>query len=215
MIEGFWGVVIGTKTRPDDKIDQDRAERWDEMDEKAHGTIGFMCSKAIQLQLKSKWTSHQMMEHLKKICIPTGWSHKLELVSKVEALSLSKCKNITDFRYQLTRLKDEVQQQKITIEEYIVIKAINSLDRRFESGVTCLVQKTRNAQDGKLPDYEVIFENLLQEEHRIKQRDQQANWTQSNTQSNDQANAARGGNNRGSGRGGRGGARGGGPYRSG
>ena len=54
-------------------------------------------------------------------------------MSKVEHLTLAKCNNMTDFKAQLIKLKNEVMNQKITIEDYFVIKAINSLDQRYET----------------------------------------------------------------------------------
>ncbi len=49
-------------------------------------------------------------------------------MSKVESLSLVKCKNIANFHNQLDKLKTKVANLKILIENYFVIKTINFLD---------------------------------------------------------------------------------------
>ena len=49
-------------------------------------------------------------------------------MSKVESLSLVKCKNIANFYNQLNKLKAKIVNLKILIKNYFVIKAINFLD---------------------------------------------------------------------------------------
>ncbi len=49
-------------------------------------------------------------------------------MSKVESLLLAKCKNIADFHNQLGKLKAKIVDLKISIKDYFVIKAINSLN---------------------------------------------------------------------------------------
>ena len=183
----LWRNVIGEHVRPDDS-ESGKVDEWDTRDAKARGKIGLMCITSIRMQLQSNWTAKETWDYLKKFCTPSGWSNKWELMSKVEHLSLAKCKDIADFRAKLTKLKDDLMDQKITMEDYFVMKAINSLDQRYETLVTYLLQQARDSQDGKLPSYEAIFENLQQEEHRQKQQTKQAYFT-------------RGGGNRGRGRG--------------
>ena len=189
----LWGNVSGERVLPDENREPEKSDKWDTRDAKARGKIGLMCVTSIQMQLQSDWTAKETWDYLRRFCTPSGWSNKWELMSKVDHLSLAKCKDIADFMSQLTQLRNEVMDQKITIEDYFVIKAINSLGQRYETWVTYLAQQARDSQDGKLPSYKTIFENLQQEEHRQKQRAEQANFT-------------RGGGNRGRGKGrGRGG----------
>jgi hypothetical protein len=172
----LWGNVNGDRLKPTavGPIAPD-TDKWDSRDAKARGKIGLMCNKTVQLQLKSIWTAKETWDYLKKICTPGGWSNKWELMSKVRSLSLAKCKDIADFHGQLGKLKAEVTELKISIEDYFVIKAVDSLDQRFETWITYLVQQARDSKDGKLPDFDTIFQNLQQEEHRQKTRNEQFN----------------------------------------
>ena len=89
-------------------------------------------------------------------------------MSKMKHLTLAKCNNMTDFKTQLIKLKNEIMNQKIIIENYFVIKAINSLDQRYETWIIYFVQQARDNQNDKLLFYETIFENLQQKKHRQK-----------------------------------------------
>ena len=53
-------------------------------------------------------------------------------MSKMKHLTLAKCNNMIDFKTQLIKLKNEIMVQKIIIKNFFVIKAINSLDQKYE-----------------------------------------------------------------------------------
>ena len=54
-------------------------------------------------------------------------------MNKIKHLTLMKCNNMTNFKTQLIKLKNEVINQKIIIKNYFVIKAINSLNQKYET----------------------------------------------------------------------------------
>ena len=54
-------------------------------------------------------------------------------MNKIKHLTLAKCNNMTNFRTQLIKLKNEMMNQKIIIENYFVIKTINFLDQKYET----------------------------------------------------------------------------------
>ena len=54
-------------------------------------------------------------------------------MSKIKHLTFAKCNNIIDFKIQLIKLKNEVINQKIIIENYFIIKAINFLHQKYKT----------------------------------------------------------------------------------
>ena len=54
-------------------------------------------------------------------------------MNKIKHLTLAKCNNMTNFKVQLIKLKNEVMNQKIIIENYFVIKAINFFDQKYKT----------------------------------------------------------------------------------
>ena len=53
-------------------------------------------------------------------------------MNKMKYLTLAKCNNMTDFKIQSIKLKNEVMNQKIIIKNYFIIKTINFLDQKYE-----------------------------------------------------------------------------------
>ena len=200
----LWGITSGVWKKPEeadfDEKDDFRTEKnsWESANAKARGKIGLMCQKTVQMTLKSESTADEMWRQLREDCTPKGWNNKWEVMSKLEQLHLTKVKSMDEFHVQIMKAKADIDELQISIDDYLVIKVLNSLDARYDTWVTLLSQKAREDEEKKLPSLDTIFQNLKQEEYRHT--------------TIEKANVARGGGNQGNqrGRGGRGGGRGGG-----
>ena len=198
----LWGVTSGVWKKPEeadfDERNDFRTEKksWGSANAKARGKIGLMCQKTVQMTLKSESTADEMWRQLREDCTPKGWNNKWEVMSKLEQLHLTKVKNMDEFHVQIMKAKTDIDELQISIDDYLVLKVLNSLDARYDTWVTLLSQKAREDEEKKLPSLDTIFQNLKQEEHRHT--------------ITEKANVARGGGNQGNqrGRGGRGGGRG-------
>lgn len=181
MDAGLWNIVSGDIVKPVEDSPQDppqvqtAAERrefkkeldeWVKDDARGKGKIGRMSMSMMQMQIDLDWTSAQTWKHFKEKCSPSGWSNKWAVMNRLEETSYASCKDIPELQVKINKIQEEIKDLEITLEDYITIKVLNGLGEKFETWVTLLSQKARD--DSKLPSLTSIFQNLMEEEHRIK-----------------------------------------------
>ena len=84
------------------------------------------------MTLKSEFIADEMWRQLKKDCTPKGWNNKWEVMSKLEQLHLIKVKSMNEFHVQIMKAKADIDELQISIDDYLVIKVLNSLNVRFD-----------------------------------------------------------------------------------
>ena len=82
-------------------------------------------------------------------------------MSKLEQLHLIKAKNMDDFHVQIMKAKADIDELQISIDDYLVVKVLNSLDARYETWATLLSQKAREDEEKKLPSLGPPLKRLI------------------------------------------------------
>ena len=145
---GLMGFVTGTAVKPvhdrnekrPDRVDkkQEAIDIWLEKDSRAVGKLGKMCTRTVQSEFNDTWTAKQAWEALKERYTPVGWSSKWAVLNQLEEASYQNSSGIAEMGRTMRTVLEEIHEQKITIDEYVTIKIINSLGPGFKTYVTVL-----------------------------------------------------------------------------
>ena len=217
---GVWGFVIGIERgllkreaffifeqQEDQNIKQNI---YDGRCFKARGRIVAMCTSGVQIMINSDDGPKKVWDFLKTRFEPTGWANKWAVMNRFEELHYDEIKGMVAYNGALTKLKQEIIDFSISMEDAFVIKILNKLFPDFH---TFLAIKNNEVRiDKKLPGFEELMQHLEEEENRLKQEGvigmarvgQDSNG--GNGRDGRGGRNTRGGGNRGRGKGGRGGS---------
>ena len=207
-LEGF---LNNTKTRPpvptmgdlekmtwsEKQQSRREQEEYDELKTASKGRLVGTVSDAIQQTLDTSKTCHELWTALKERYKAKGWGKKWAALNRLEQISYADSKSISSFGHKLQNSAKEIKELNITMDESLVIRALNSLGPAFETYVAIINEKARSEE--KLPDLDDLIVKLEEEETRMK------NNTSINLTRTDSGDSTRGGRNPRGGRNGRGG----------
>ena len=182
----LWEHISGTAMRPPElksrtDDDEDRQERiwqrsekirdFDQDVQRATAKISKMCSSTVQkeflsLHKSTEWKPKDLWEWLEKRYTLQNFASKWTALGKLHGIQHSECKNITDYMSQIKDARSEIEDLKISMDDAIVIHALNNLDSQFRPYLTILNHEAR--QKAKLPTLSELTKSLEDEELRLK-----------------------------------------------
>ena len=179
MTSGLWHIVDGTEKLPTLPPENSSAEvkyqasvrlqQWQTNDSKAHGRINSMCTADMELQIVDQSSAKSAWDKLKIHCSPKGWANKWFVMKRIEDTTLSSSGGtIQAFQARIQKLKEEVNGLNITMDDYFVIKTLNSLDAKFDTTLTVLRHEA--TKNDKLPALDDIFKTLRDAEYFLSTR---------------------------------------------
>ena len=172
---GLMSYVNGTIRKPvlDGTLDnfeliamKEAIVTWIQKDDRAVGKLGKMCFKPIQLGFKDHWSAKEAWKFLKEQYTSVGWSSKWAVLNRLEEAHYETSNGIADLESSINVVLEDIEEQNITMKEYVTIKVINFLGPGFETYVIVLNEQAR--KENKLPDLGGLFKSLKEEELRMK-----------------------------------------------
>lgn len=148
---------------------EEAIDTWIQKDDRAVDKLGKMCSKPVQLEFKDHWSAKEAWNSLKERYTPVRWSFKWAVLNRLEEARYETSTGIADLERSINVVLEDIEEQNITMKEYVTIKVINSLGPGFETYVTVLNEQAR--KENKLPDLGGLFKSLKEEELRMKSQD--------------------------------------------
>ena len=87
-------------------------------------------------------------------------------MNKLKQLHFIKVKNMNEFHVQIMKIKTNIDELQIFIDDYLIIKILNSLNVKYNIWMTLLSQKIRENKKKKFFNLNILFQNFKQKKHR-------------------------------------------------
>ena len=133
------------------------------------------------LSLQNNWISLKLWNHLKNFYTLRDWSAKWEIFNRLQQIFYSQCKNITKYETKFQKIKSDVHDHTLIMNEAITLQFLNGLEFSFKTYLTILNEKIRN--ENRFLSFDDLLKNLKNEEFRMTQNDKTINYVKNkNTQ---------------------------------
>ncbi len=159
------------KSKADDDEDRQewicqRSEKIRDFDQdvqKATAKILKMCSSTVQKEFLSfhkstEWKPKDLWKWLEIRYTVQNFDSKWTTLGKLHAIQHSDCKNITNYMSQIKDARSEIEDLKITMDNAVIIHALNNLDFQFRPYLTILNHEAR--QKAQLPTLSELTKSL-------------------------------------------------------
>ena len=130
-------------------------QQWQTNDSKIHSRINSMCIADIELQIVDQSSAKSAWNKLKIHCSPKKWTNKWSMMKRVENIIFFFDETIQTLQTQLQKLKEKINDFKIIMNDYFVIKTFNCFNIKFN--ITFIVFKHETIKDDKFFDLDEIF----------------------------------------------------------
>jgi len=137
---------------------QEAIDDWIRRDSQAVGKMGLMCTPIVQLDFKPCRSAKDTWDLLQTRYTP---SSKWEVLNTLNAIQYNKSEGVQAMGQKFKDVLEAMHELKITIEDYIVHKTINSLGPELEIYAIILRERARN--ENKLPDLSTLLRDLEEE----------------------------------------------------
>ncbi len=137
---------------------QEAIDDWIRRDSQAVGTMGLMCTPIVQLDFKPCRSAKDTWDLLQTRYTP---SSKWEVLNTLNAIQYNRSEGVQVMGQKVKDVLEAMHELKITIEDYIVHKTINSLGPELEIYAIILRKRARN--ENKLPDLSTLLRDLEEE----------------------------------------------------
>jgi hypothetical protein len=135
------------------------------LDEKTVDKIDKMGINNVQMKffsLKTKWTSRDLWEHLKKRYSRTKWSFKWIAFNSLEMFTYESF--IIDLKSKIPNILIELKNQNLIIKQIVTLKVLYILKSSFFIYLIVLMKSAR--KENKFSFLISLFQNLANEENR-------------------------------------------------
>lgn len=101
--------------------------------------MGCICLGHIQQEfqaVKTDWLAHNLWEWLKKRYTLQNTPSKWATITSIDELTYSTSKTMAEYRSKYYALKANMKEQRITIEDALIIGMLNNLGPAFKTYLT-------------------------------------------------------------------------------
>ena len=138
-------------------------QQWQTNDNKIHNRINSMCITNIELQIVDQFLVKSAWNKFKIHCSFKKWTNKWSIMKRVENTIFFFDEIIQTFQTWLQKFKEKINDFKIIMNNYFVIKIFNWFDIKFN--ITLTVFKHETIKNDKLFDFDEIFKILWNVEY--------------------------------------------------